>query len=258
MQRKGNGFTLIELLVVIAIIAILAAILFPVLTQARERGKTAACSSNMHQIYAALVMYVDDSQGFMPPSLPINAYPRRDYPDQPVDPRQIHALLYKYTRNQRIFQCPSDNIEPRPFNGRYVYPSQEWMDWFNDANRNYRPEPSRPMGFDPRIMSCTYVVYGSSYQWRLGYEDRPGTYNTAPSGAPPEFSKVTNLLSGKPMTAFAQPTKIGAARDAQPRHMYTRTHTRMDWQDPNQGGNVVFLDGHVKFTLGTEFLGGIY
>src|SRR5688500_3185131 len=59
MQRR-KGFTLIELLVVIAIIAILAAILFPVFAQARERARLTACISNMRQIGTSLMMYVQD------------------------------------------------------------------------------------------------------------------------------------------------------------------------------------------------------
>ena len=56
MKRKG--FTLIELLVVIAIIAILAAILFPVFSRAREQARKAACLSNLKQIGTGLMMYV--------------------------------------------------------------------------------------------------------------------------------------------------------------------------------------------------------
>ncbi len=59
MQNK-KGFTLIELLVVIAIIAILAAILFPVFAQAREKARQATCQSNMHQWGIAFLMYVQD------------------------------------------------------------------------------------------------------------------------------------------------------------------------------------------------------
>src|SRR5438874_107201 len=58
--RPGAGFTLIELLVVIAIIAILAAILFPVFAQAREKARQTTCLSNLKQIGTATMMYVQD------------------------------------------------------------------------------------------------------------------------------------------------------------------------------------------------------
>src|SRR5437870_4404146 len=58
LHRKG--FTLIELLVVIAIIAILAAILFPVFAQARNKARAAVCSSNLKQIGTAVQMYAQD------------------------------------------------------------------------------------------------------------------------------------------------------------------------------------------------------
>ena len=55
--NSKSGFTLIELLVVIAIIALLAAMLFPVLSRARDKGRQAACMSNLRQIGMALQMY---------------------------------------------------------------------------------------------------------------------------------------------------------------------------------------------------------
>lgn len=73
-MRKGvmttsRAFTLIELLIVIAIIAILAAILFPVLARAKEAAKKTQCASNMRQIGLGLRMYADDWDGGMPESM---------------------------------------------------------------------------------------------------------------------------------------------------------------------------------------------
>src|SRR6186997_1566649 len=65
-ENRRRGFTLIELLVVIAIIAILAAILFPVFAQAREKARQAACMSNTKQIGIALMMYTQDFDELLP------------------------------------------------------------------------------------------------------------------------------------------------------------------------------------------------
>src|SRR5438270_11207305 len=81
MRRPGSGragaraFTLIELLVVIAIIAILAAILFPVFAQAREKARSVACLSNSRQIGTALMLYIQDYDEKYPQEHPATGNP---------------------------------------------------------------------------------------------------------------------------------------------------------------------------------------
>src|SRR4028118_675254 len=76
MLRRAahRGFTLIELLVVIAIIAILAAILFPVFSRARENARRASCMSNLKQIGLGVMQYVQDYDERYPSSMYASRY----------------------------------------------------------------------------------------------------------------------------------------------------------------------------------------
>jgi prepilin-type N-terminal cleavage/methylation domain-containing protein/prepilin-type processing-associated H-X9-DG protein len=112
-SRKSYGFTLIELLVVIAIIAILAAILFPVFAQAREKARQTSCLSNLKQITLGIIMYAQDFDG----TTAVN----RDCsnPGGPVcvTGRAVRGwvdLVQPYVKNYDIYRCPSDPTQRVP------------------------------------------------------------------------------------------------------------------------------------------------
>jgi len=108
MSKTRKGFTLIELLVVIAIIAILAAILFPVFAQAREKARAISCLSNMKQLGLGLYQYTQDYDE----QLIKNYY---SFPADPVNGWGSNGLVYynwryavqPYIKNIGIMACPS-------------------------------------------------------------------------------------------------------------------------------------------------------
>jgi prepilin-type N-terminal cleavage/methylation domain-containing protein/prepilin-type processing-associated H-X9-DG protein len=108
-----RAFTLIELLIVIAIIAILAAILFPVFAQAREKARQTSCLSNTKQVALALRMYMEDFDE----RLFFRTFSNADSTRAHVAVPRIHPdfntlqwwnVLMPYIKNQQIFTCPSD------------------------------------------------------------------------------------------------------------------------------------------------------
>lgn len=112
----AGAFTLIELLVVIAIIAILAAILLPVLSAARERAWTTQCKSNLHQIGMGMNLYATDNHSLYPESGGTILW------DQ-IDPQtQMHGWMQQilpYTQSTNVDRCPKD--------------MRGWFSYFNGA-----------------------------------------------------------------------------------------------------------------------------
>src|SRR6476469_6362896 len=103
-RTAGAAFTLIELLVVIAIIAILAAILFPVFAQARDKARQSACLSNTKQIGTAITLYAQDYDETLPEYWDDPA--GESHNKAPTNPNPLgywHNQIQPYVKNYTVF-----------------------------------------------------------------------------------------------------------------------------------------------------------
>ena len=116
-MKKRQSFTLIELLVVIAIIAILAGILMPALSSARERGRSATCINNLKNIGLTAAQYSDDFDGWVLPTTPLNV-DRTDIKEWNRADSYFCHMLQKYNpanyvynnsayNTPKVMHCPS-------------------------------------------------------------------------------------------------------------------------------------------------------
>lgn len=111
---RRRGFTLVELIAVIATIAILAALLLPILSKAKIKAQRTACVSNLRQLGLAWVMYSNENGGMLVESYPVNnpnVWVKGDMrePAEARNPELIRqGKLYLYNQNVSIYRCPTD------------------------------------------------------------------------------------------------------------------------------------------------------
>jgi prepilin-type N-terminal cleavage/methylation domain-containing protein/prepilin-type processing-associated H-X9-DG protein len=239
-----RAFTLIELLVVIAIIAILAAILFPVFSQARDKARQAACLSNCKQMGLGIMMYTEDYDG---------VYPMGYYYELsgPTQGRRVQwcYMIQPYVKNTGIFKCLTD-FEPTPPASSRGYPD------LTVPELSYIPNYAVMPAHDGGTVNCAVVGTPASVivlaekQYKIGttvlksYAGTSGFYPDTPNNNP--YCRVT---VDRVRAAIAVPSdrNYKLARVAFFRHA--------------GGSNFVFADGHAKWyrmeqTLGTNFLWG--
>ncbi len=214
--RRG-GFTLIELLVVIAIIAILAALLIPVLATAKEKGRRASCMSNLHQIALGLRMYANDNRENLMAGPPAGTW-LWDLSTNIIDP------LVETGVKRPVLYCPGMKAS--------VWDDDRWWYYSGSGTANFS-SVHRVTGYGwllARTGSMGTLTYPKEFQARIDQTNMATLEITVcptlsiTAGAVDQFVAVTSDSNIVPFQSSG--------------HMSGRFPT---------GGNILFLDGHASW-----------
>jgi prepilin-type N-terminal cleavage/methylation domain-containing protein len=247
-MRTRTGFTLIELLVVIAIIAILAAILFPVFAQAREKARQASCLSNCKQIGLASNMYIQDYD---------EKFPGHDWQKGMgiwglPDGRNYKGHLgwslqfYPYLKNLNVLLCPSDPTPKANYsdNGKANPYANEWgkplPSSYGENGDIYLREPPLPLA-SITYPADTYWIADISEHHPVGFHAFEGPKGYYGQNYTNRMRFAKDCPGVKPVQGWLE---------LQP-----------DYPNPgdcarhNEGEIIVFVDGHAKWERWNQITG---
>lgn len=233
----GDGFTLVELLVVMAIIAIIAAILLPVLNKAKQTAQNITCLNNERQLELCWHLYIVDNSDFVVPNNSVafitpgtntstsNMKGVSWLPDvnarMEIDPSNIiNGLLYQYNNQLGIYHCPSDMSVLEMTNGQRLN-QLRWRSYNLSQSMNGYP-------------NCPSPGYPNGLQSFI-----------------PMWDKMNEIRHPSPSDVFVFIDEDSdCILDAEFGNPPAYENWDVWWDLPssrhNQGGNLSFADGHVE------------
>jgi len=234
-KLRSYSFTLIELLVVIAIIAILAGLLLPALSQAREKGRQSFCLNNQKQIGLAIALYVNDFNEWFPPAT-ASGY----------DPSAFYFAMDI---------IPASYTKPYP-TGRYGISTRNWS----------CPSDMTRTNLDcPISWTVDNISYG--YNLKIGGNGHPSTY--FPGLRLSLFKKPTeSILLAEVDRCPTARTDWGAKLGAYPAGVFIwgwnsngnqqKHYMVLEMTHHTNGNNFHFVDGHAAFHPSSDFLSNLW
>lgn len=254
-QDSRGGFTLVELLVVVAIIAILASMLMPALSRAREAGRRAVCASNLRQVGMSLQMYADESDGHFPNVQAMDCHGGTLM-------FRGNAMFPEYLTDLRVLLCPSHPT------AREEYANGRWWDKSVTMQAGARPVVD-PCEID--ALSYDYVPWLIREEWlvdqaTMDYDAQFSAgltvalaYAALGTGPAPDWMFVDELGNAhRVLSARQGATRLlitdvnspGAGQIADSEMSLMFDHVTIIPTQFNHipgGANVLFMDGHVEY-----------
>lgn len=211
-----KAFTLIELLVVIAIIAILAAILFPVFSQAREKARQTSCLSNEKQIGLGLMMYTQDYDETYPTAYRYKNNTETTNGGSAGGYVHYSAMVQPYIKSDKIWVCPSDKLGGL---GPDNPPCSNWLDMTT-------------LGCEAQVPRLSYIPNSAVLPRKRGPQDAPNVVSVAAIDAPADviaIAEATHNLSCIFLGSTGQQNTERRNKSHRPTNALMRTSTGGQW-----------------------------